>query len=58
MVWLLKSSICAKQSGTGALIEESKVPLHPLTEQTAIQFNLDPITCALHGGEDYNCCLR
>jgi thiamine-monophosphate kinase len=42
-----------KQSGTGALIEESKVPLHPLTEQTAIQFNLDPITCALHGGEDY-----
>lgn len=42
-----------KQSGNGALIEEGKVPMHPLTEQTAIQFNLDPITCALHGGEDY-----
>lgn len=42
-----------KQSGNGALIEEGKVPIHPMTEQTAIQFNLDPITCALHGGEDY-----
>lgn len=44
--------IC-RQSGVGAIIEEPKVPLHPLTEQTAIKFNLDPITCALHGGEDY-----
>lgn len=41
------------QSGTGAYIEEGKVPLHPDTEQTAISFRLDPITCALHGGEDY-----
>jgi thiamine-monophosphate kinase len=44
--------IC-RQSGVGALIEESKVPLHPETEQQAIKFNFDPITCALHGGEDY-----
>ena len=44
--------IC-KQSGTGAIIEESKVPIHPDTERTALEFNLDPITCALHGGEDY-----
>ena len=44
--------IC-KQSGTGAFIEEGKVPLHPDTERTALEFNLDPITCALHGGEDY-----
>jgi thiamine-monophosphate kinase len=44
--------IC-KQSGVGALIEEPKIPIHPLTEQTAIKFNLDPVTCALHGGEDY-----
>lgn len=44
--------IC-KQSGVGALIEEPKIPLHPLTEQTAIKLNLDPVTCALHGGEDY-----
>jgi thiamine-monophosphate kinase len=44
--------IC-KQSGTGAFIEEGKVPIHPDTERTAIEFKLDPITCALHGGEDY-----
>lgn len=42
-----------QQSGTGAFIEEGKVPLHPDTEQTALSFRLDPITCALHGGEDY-----
>ena len=41
------------QSGTGAYIEESKVPIHPDAERTALEFNLDPITCALHGGEDY-----
>ncbi len=44
--------IC-KQSGVGAFIEEGKVPMHPDTEMTAIEFKLDPITCALHGGEDY-----
>lgn len=44
--------IC-RQSGTGAFIEEGKVPIHPDTEMTAIEFKLDPITCALHGGEDY-----
>ncbi|MBC7885943.1 MAG: thiamine-phosphate kinase [Saprospiraceae bacterium] len=44
--------ICT-QSGTGAFIEEGKVPLHPDTERTALDFNMDPITCALHGGEDY-----
>ena len=44
--------IC-QQSGTGAYIEEGKVPIHPDTERTALEFKLDPITCALHGGEDY-----
>jgi len=44
--------IC-KQSGTGALIEESGVPIHPDTQLMALQFKLDPITCALNGGEDY-----
>jgi thiamine-monophosphate kinase len=44
--------IC-KQSVTGAVIEESKVPIHPETEKLAIDFRLDPITTALHGGEDY-----
>jgi thiamine-monophosphate kinase len=43
----------AKQSGVGILIEESKVPMHPKTREQAISFGLDPITCALHGGEDY-----
>lgn len=44
--------IC-RQSQTGAFVEEVKVPIHPDTERTAISFQLDPITCALHGGEDY-----
>jgi thiamine-monophosphate kinase len=44
--------IC-KQSNCGAYIEEGKVPIHPDTERTALEFNMNPITCALHGGEDY-----
>lgn len=44
--------IC-KQSQVGALIEESGVPIHPETQLQAINFKLDPITCALSGGEDY-----
>lgn len=42
-----------KQSKLGAYVEEKKVPLHPSTEEMALQFNIDPITCALNGGEDY-----
>ena len=44
--------IC-KQSGVGALLEESGVSIHPDAEVQAINFSLDPITCALSGGEDY-----
>ncbi len=44
--------IC-KESGVGAFIEEAKVPIHPQTEETALEFNINPITCALNGGEDY-----
>jgi thiamine-monophosphate kinase len=44
--------IC-KASGVGAYIEESGVPIHPDAQQMAIKFKLDPITCALSGGEDY-----
>lgn len=44
--------IC-KQSGVGAFLEESGVPIHPDAQMQAINFNLDPITCALSGGEDY-----
>lgn len=42
-----------KQSKVGALIEESGVPIHPDTQMQALNFKLDPITCALSGGEDY-----
>jgi thiamine-monophosphate kinase len=44
--------IC-KQSGVGAYIEESGVSIHPDAQMMAINFKLDPITCALSGGEDY-----
>jgi len=44
--------IC-QQSKVGALVEESGVPIHPDIEMLALKFKLDPITCALNGGEDY-----
>lgn len=44
--------IC-KASGVGAFIEEGNVPIRQETELMAIKFKLDPITCALNGGEDY-----
>ena len=44
--------IC-KNSGTGATIYEEKIPLDQRMAQTAHEFNIDPTTCALSGGEDY-----
>ena len=44
--------ICT-QSKVGAFIEETGVPIHPEAQQMALKFKLDPITCALSGGEDY-----
>lgn len=44
--------IC-KQSKVGALVEESGIPIHPEAQLLALQFKLDPVTCALNGGEDY-----
>jgi len=43
----------AKQSNVGLYIEESNLPIHQETQLKAISFNIDPLTCALHGGEDY-----
>ena len=43
----------AKSSGVGIKIFEDKVPIDNQTFETAMEFNLDPITCALNGGEDY-----
>lgn len=44
--------IC-RQSNTGCLIYEEKLPIHDETRQTALEFNIPPTTCALNGGEDY-----
>jgi thiamine-monophosphate kinase len=41
------------QSGVGVKIFEDKVPIDTQTFETAVEMNLDPITCALNGGEDY-----
>lgn len=45
--------IC-KQSEVGCLIREADIPIHGDTYNTAFNtFNIDPTTCALNGGEDY-----
>ncbi len=44
--------IC-RASGLGARIYEDKLPVDKLTYETALEFHLDPTTCILNGGEDY-----
>ncbi len=44
--------IC-KRSNKGCNLYEEKIPLDPMTFETAREFNLDPTVCALSGGEDY-----
>jgi thiamine-monophosphate kinase len=44
--------IC-NQSEVGCSIYEDKIPLDPSTVTSAQEMNLDPIVCALNGGEDY-----
>lgn len=41
------------ESNTGVELYEEKIPIDPLTYETAREFNLDPTVCALSGGEDY-----
>ncbi|WP_114749313.1 thiamine-phosphate kinase [Pleomorphovibrio marinus] len=48
--------IC-KSSDKGVAIYEDKLPIHKETYDTALEFNLDPITCVLNGGEDYELLL-
>ncbi|MEM7161900.1 MAG: thiamine-phosphate kinase [Bacteroidota bacterium] len=43
----------AKAGDLGFAIYEDKVPIDPTTFSKAREFNLDPITCAMNGGEDY-----
>ena len=44
--------ICT-QSDVGVELYEEKIPIDPLTYETAREFNLDPTLCTLSGGEDY-----
>ena len=43
----------SKHSGFGFRVYEDKLPIDKQTYDTAVELNLDPITCALNGGEDY-----
>lgn len=44
--------IC-KASNVGCKLYEEKIPIDPMTYETAREFGLDPTVCALSGGEDY-----
>jgi len=44
--------ICS-QSGTGAAIYQDKLPVDQQVLDTAEEFKIDPVTCVLNGGEDY-----
>lgn len=42
-----------KASNVGCHVYDEKIPIDAQTSIVAIDFNLDPHTCALNGGEDY-----
>ncbi len=42
-----------KSSKVGCQLYEEKIPIDQATYKTAMDFNLNPTTCALNGGEDY-----
>ena len=44
--------LCA-QSQVGCKVFDENIPIHAEAIQTALQFNIDPTTTALNGGEDY-----
>ncbi len=44
--------IC-RASNCGCKLYEEKIPIDPMTYETAREFGLDPTVCALNGGEDY-----
>jgi thiamine-monophosphate kinase len=43
----------AKQNQLGLNIHEDKLPIDKTTYDTAVEFNIDPYTAVLNGGEDY-----
>ena len=53
MVFLLRVLHLAKSSNVGITIYEDKIPVDYTTMNLANEFNMNPITCALSGGEDY-----
>ena len=44
--------IC-KQSKTGCVLYEEKIPVNEMARQFAYKLEMDPTACALSGGEDY-----
>lgn len=42
-----------KNSNMGAVVYEEHIPIDQRTANVAHEFNIDPTTCALSGGEDY-----
>ncbi len=44
--------IC-KNSDKGCRIYQEKIPIDASTAMMAAEFNIEPLICALHGGEDY-----
>jgi len=44
--------IC-RQSQVGAELDEQLIPMHIDVKMMALKFHMDPLTCALNGGEDY-----
>lgn len=44
--------IC-QQSKVGAIVYEEKIPIDPSAVEVACDFNINPTTCAMNGGEDY-----
>lgn len=43
----------SRQSGLGLRVFEEQLPIDNQAYETAVEFKLDPITCVLNGGEDY-----
>lgn len=42
-----------QESSKGCHIYDEKIPIDAQTSMTALDFDIDPVTCALNGGEDY-----
>lgn len=42
-----------RQSDTGCVIYENKIPVNEMARQFAYKLEIDPTACALSGGEDY-----